>query len=66
MKIGHPVVGRCVPSDFDASRTGEAGHAISRRVTKTQTIPVSGFTPGERDYIRRALDVSLPTVTEGP
>jgi hypothetical protein len=33
-----------------------------------QTAPVSGFTAGERDYIRRELDMffsTLPTVAEG-
>jgi hypothetical protein len=33
-----------------------------------QTAPVAGFTPGERDYIRRELDMyfsTLPTVAEG-
>ena len=37
-------------------------------MTKMQTAPVSGFTPGERDYIRRELDMyfsTLPTVAEG-
>jgi hypothetical protein len=37
-------------------------------MTKTQTAPSAGFTPGERDYIRRELDVffsTLPTVAEG-
>ena len=37
-------------------------------MTKMQTIPVTGFTPGERDYIRRELDMffsTLPTVAEG-
>ena len=37
-------------------------------MTKMQTAPVSGFTPGERDYIRRELDIffsTLPTVAEG-
>jgi hypothetical protein len=55
--IGHTIVG-----------TGEAGHANSRCMTKMQTTPVAGFTPGERDYIRRELDMffsTLPTVAEG-
>ena len=33
-----------------------------------QTGPTAGFTPGERDYIRRELDMffsTLPTVAEG-
>jgi hypothetical protein len=37
-------------------------------MTKMQTTPVTGFTPGERDYIRRELDMffsTLPTVAEG-
>jgi hypothetical protein len=37
-------------------------------MTKMQTAPVAGFTPGERDYIRRELDMffsTLPTVAEG-
>jgi hypothetical protein len=36
-------------------------------MTKMQTAPVAGFTPGERDYIRRELDMyfsTLPTVAE--
>src|ERR1700733_9881971 len=37
-------------------------------MTKIQTAPSAGFTPGERDYIRRELDMffsTLPTVAEG-
>jgi hypothetical protein len=37
-------------------------------MSKIQTAPVAGFTPGERDYIRRELDMifsTLPTVAEG-
>jgi len=37
-------------------------------MAKTQTTPAAGFTPGERDYIRRELDMffsMLPTVAEG-
>lgn len=37
-------------------------------MSKTQSAPVTGFTPGERDYIRRELDMffsTLPTVAEG-
>jgi hypothetical protein len=37
-------------------------------MSKMQTAPVTGFTPGERDYIRRELDMffsTLPTVAEG-
>jgi hypothetical protein len=37
-------------------------------VSKTQTAPCAAFTPGERDYIRRELDVffsTLPSVAEG-
>jgi hypothetical protein len=37
-------------------------------MTKMQTAPVAGFTAGERDYIRRELDMffsTLPTVAEG-
>jgi hypothetical protein len=37
-------------------------------MAKKQTVPTAGFTPGERDYIRRELDMffsTLPTVAEG-
>ena len=37
-------------------------------MTKMQTALTAGFTPGERDYIRRELDMffsTLPTVAEG-
>ena len=37
-------------------------------MAKMQTAPIAGFTPGERDYIRRELDMffsALPTVAEG-
>ena len=37
-------------------------------MTKMQAAPVTGFTSGERDYIRRELDMffsTLPTVAEG-
>ena len=37
-------------------------------MTKTQTAPISGFTPGERAYIRNELDLffsTLPSVAEG-
>jgi hypothetical protein len=37
-------------------------------MSKIQTAPAAGFTPGERDYIRRELDMffsTLPTVAEG-
>ncbi len=37
-------------------------------MTKTQSAPIDAFTPGERDYIRRELDMffsTLPTVAEG-
>lgn len=37
-------------------------------MSKTPTLPVAGFTAGERDYIRRELDMifsTLPTVAEG-
>ena len=37
-------------------------------MSKMQTAPFTGFTPGERDYIRRELDMffsTLPTVAEG-
>jgi hypothetical protein len=37
-------------------------------MTKMQTETVAGFTPAERDYIRRELDMffsTLPTVAEG-
>jgi chromatin segregation and condensation protein Rec8/ScpA/Scc1 (kleisin family) len=45
-----------------------AAHAISHSMSKTQTAPAAGFTPGERDYIRRELDMffsTLPSVAEG-
>jgi segregation and condensation protein A len=50
------------------SRTGSAAYANRHRMSKTQTAPLAGFTPGERDYIRRELDMffsTLPTVAEG-
>src|SRR5271166_835025 len=50
------------------SRIGEAGRANKRRMSKIQTAPVPGFTPGERAYIRNELDrffSTLPTVAEG-
>jgi len=37
-------------------------------MTKMQTAPPAGLTAGERDYIRRELDMvfsTLPTVAEG-
>jgi len=37
-------------------------------MAKMLTAPAAGFTPGERDYIRRELDMvfsTLPTVAEG-
>ena len=37
-------------------------------MSKMQTAPGAGFTPGERDYIRRELDMffsTFPTVAEG-
>jgi hypothetical protein len=37
-------------------------------MSKIQTAPIAGFTPGERDYIRRELDMffsTLPSVAEG-
>jgi len=37
-------------------------------MSKLQTLPADGFTAGERDYIRRELDMffsTLPTVAEG-
>jgi hypothetical protein len=45
-----------------------AEHANRKRMTKTQTVPTGGFTPGERAYIRNELDMffsTLPTVAEG-
>jgi hypothetical protein len=56
------------PGNWDGSRTGAAACANLSRMTKMQTAPVAGFTPGERDYIRRELDMffsTLPTVAEG-
>src|ERR1700733_15371986 len=50
------------------SRTASAACANRHRMSKTQTAPIAGFTPGERDYIRRELDMffsTLPTVAEG-
>jgi segregation and condensation protein A len=49
-------------------RTASAAYANRHRMSKTQTAPIAGFTPGERDYIRRELDMffsTLPTVAEG-
>jgi len=37
-------------------------------MSKLPTAPLTGFTPGEREYIRRELDMffsTLPTVAEG-
>jgi hypothetical protein len=37
-------------------------------MTKMPTVPVAGFTPGERDYIRRELEMffaTFPAVAEG-
>jgi chromatin segregation and condensation protein Rec8/ScpA/Scc1 (kleisin family) len=45
-----------------------AAHANRPPMSKTQTAPPTGFTPGERDYIRRELDMffsTLPRVAEG-
>ena len=45
-----------------------AAHANRPPMSKTQTAPPAGFTPGERDYIRRELDMffsTLPSVAEG-
>ena len=50
------------------SRTASAAYANRHRMSNTQTAPIAGFTPGERDYIRRELDMffsTLPTVAEG-
>ncbi len=50
------------------SRTASAAYANRHRMSKTQTAPPAGFTPGERDYIRRELDMffsTLPSVAEG-
>src|ERR1700674_1110850 len=49
-----------------ASRTGQTG--LTDRGHMTKRAPVTGFSPGERDYIRRELDMffsTLPTVAEG-
>ena len=54
--------------DARESRTASAAYANRHRMSKTQTVPIAGFTPGERDYIRRELDMffsTLPTVAEG-
>jgi hypothetical protein len=43
-------------------------HDISPAMTKPQKAPVTGFTTGERDYIRRELDMffsTYPSVAEG-
>jgi hypothetical protein len=48
--------------------TRKAEHAIRSLMSKMQTLPVAGFTAGERDYIRRELDMffaSLPSVADG-
>ena len=45
-----------------------AAHANRPPMSKTQTAPPTGFTPGERDYIRCELDMffsTLPRVAEG-
>jgi hypothetical protein len=43
-------------------------HDISPAMTKPQKAPVTGFTTGEREYIRRGLDMffsTYPSVAEG-
>jgi segregation and condensation protein A len=45
-----------------------AAHVIRPPMSKMQTAPPAGFTPGEREYIRRELDMffsTLPSVAEG-
>jgi chromatin segregation and condensation protein Rec8/ScpA/Scc1 (kleisin family) len=45
-----------------------AAHANRPPMSKPQTAPPTGFTPGEREYIRRELDMffsTLPSVAEG-
>ena len=45
-----------------------AAHANRPPMSKPQTAPPAGFTPGEREYIRRELDMffsTLPSVAEG-
>jgi chromatin segregation and condensation protein Rec8/ScpA/Scc1 (kleisin family) len=45
-----------------------AQHANRHPMSKMQTAPPAGFTPAERDYIRRELDMffsTLPSVAEG-
>ena len=45
-----------------------AARAIQRAMSKTQGRTIAGFTPGEREYIRRELDKffsTLPSVAEG-
>ena len=45
-----------------------AGRAMSRPMSKTPDRMIAGFTAGERDYIRRGLDMffsTLPSVAEG-
>jgi hypothetical protein len=56
----------------DAQATGYLFRPARRvnveRMIKMQTALLAGFTPGERDYIRRELDMffsTLPTVVEG-
>src|ERR1700710_1272042 len=39
-----------------------AAHANRPPMSKTQTAPPAGFTPGERDYIRRELDMFFSTL----
>jgi hypothetical protein len=50
------------------TRNGKATCANLSSMSTMQTAPLAGFTPRERDYIRRELDMffsTLPTVAEG-
>jgi hypothetical protein len=61
-------LGDCWVNRNQLYATRHGGRANVRRMSKMQTAPAAGFTPGERDYIRRELDMffsTLPTVAEG-
>ncbi|MFL5254495.1 MAG: hypothetical protein ACJ8AI_16665 [Rhodopila sp.] len=56
------------PSSSSDTRNGKATCANLSSMGTMQTAPLAGFTPRERDYIRRELDMffsTLPTVAEG-
>ena len=55
-------------SSSSNTRNGKATCANLSSMSTMQTAPLAGFTPRERDYIRRELDMffsTLPTVAEG-